>query len=128
MQHDKNGHALHARGPANPNPNPYPNCTSYPQAAIDRETGAGGGSILVRGIADAGKALRGMRRDLLEAQGKNPDEIDKDKEEGQPEAEDDEVDSNLDDFLTLLETIDPDATKSDQGLDRIMSRVLCTPN
>ena len=98
--------------------------THYTQeVAIERETGGGGGSILVRGIADAGKALKLMRRDLLESQGKDPDEIDREKEEGphvEAPEEDEGVESNLDDFLTLLDTLDPEdsANQSDQGAMR----------
>ena len=78
------------------------------EAILERETGAGGGSVMVRGrttssclpnlknqpeepnaifdrlggIADAAQTLRAMRRDLLEAQGMDPSTHDAERNDG----------------------------------------------
>ena len=74
-------------------------------------------------MRDLGKTLRGLRRELLSAQGVDPDKHDAEREsESLPDEWEGGIESNMDDFLNLLDSIDPDDTRSDQGETRKMMR------
>jgi len=88
------------------------------EAWIKAEAKGGAGSVLVKSLEEAGKTFRLVRHDLLKAQGVNPEEEEERSRlpaewSNSSPAEEEEEEEDI--FLTLLDTIDADATRSDQG-------------